>query len=509
MYKVMLVEDEEVILQGIMKIIHWEELSLQVVHKAYDGLEAIKLWEQEEVDIVISDISMPGMNGLDLLKELRSRNEYTRFIILSGYDEFDYARRAIPLDVESYILKPVDDELLTRVLKDTIRKLEELNQKKIETVDEMLLFDQFLNASMNNEESEQCLKKLELSKHWSSFTFAIVKFKSDCLKEDELRIISKYIINERKKDVLRVIITQKDEMLVISSWDSCTITSPCDYFITLQNELENRFSKLTFISVGPVLTKLQDLAKAYHQVKRTQKYIIIEGYGSCIDEAYLLNRKSSDLDYREETLYTLIVKRDKEAAVHYIEDLFINNLNIENSSVDVVYKIAVNLYITLEKIRNEFKIDQGEEKYNIADIIDKVKRAEDIASIKSIFILEVNEIIDVLHTEKTQYSPVIKQILTIVDKDYQKDMSLKTLAGKYNMNVAYLGQMFLKEVGCPFSYYLNNTRCKKGRELILNSNMKINDIANMIGYADISYFYRTFRKYYGVSPASLRELKNY
>lgn len=509
MFKVMIAEDEEIILQGIMKIINWEALNLKVVHKAYDGLEALRLWEQEAVDIVITDISMPDMDGLSLLAELRKRNEMTRFIILSGYDEFDYARRAIPLDVENYILKPVDEEMLTRVLQDTIDKLAEIGQKKRETVDDMLLFDRFLNMQLTEEELAHCIEKLELAINKSSLVFSIIKFNRETLREDELSKIAKFIAFDWKQNVIRVLFTDKDELLLLCSWDNSMGARPCDYFISLQNELENKFSQLTFVTVGSVLKNLQDLHKAYHNTKRIQKYIMIEGYGSCIDESYITKLKSADIDYREDTLYNLIVKRDKEGAVRYIEGLFINNLNALNISIDVIYKITFSLCITLQKIKDEFLICNVDMKSNIAEMIEELYHAQDVASIKRMFILEVNEIIDALHIENSQFSPVIKQVLAIVDKEYQKDMSLKTLAHKYNMNVSYLGQRFLKEVGCSFSYYLNNTRCKKGRELILNSNRRINDIANEIGYVDISYFYRTFRKCYGVSPASLREMKNY
>lgn len=117
MKKVMLVEDEELILQGIRNIIDWEALGLEVVHMAHNGKEALSLWEKEPVDLVVTDVEMPVMNGLNLLREIRGRDERVRFVILTGYDEFEYARKAIPLDVEDYILKPIDEEQLEAVAK--------------------------------------------------------------------------------------------------------------------------------------------------------------------------------------------------------------------------------------------------------------------------------------------------------------------------------------------------------------------------------------------------------
>ena len=122
MMKVMLVENEELILQGIRNILDWEALGLEVVHMAHDGQEALAMWEKEPVHIVVTDISMPVMDGLTLLRKIREKEDRVRFIILTGYDEFAYAREAIRLEVENYILKPINEEELERQLKETIRK---------------------------------------------------------------------------------------------------------------------------------------------------------------------------------------------------------------------------------------------------------------------------------------------------------------------------------------------------------------------------------------------------
>ena len=97
----------------------------------------------------------------------------------------------------------------------------------------------------------------------------------------------------------------------------------------------------------------------------------------------------------------------------------------------------------------------------------------------------------------------------MINEEYKEELSLKTLAAKYRINSSYLGQIFSKEVGVSFSEYLNKVKNTKAKELILNTNMKINNIAREVGYTDTSYFYRKFKKYYGVCPSTLREMKNY
>lgn len=129
MKTVMLVEDEDLILQGIRCIIDWEEISMEVTVMAHSGQEALELFKENPVDIVVTDVEMARMDGLELLEEIRKINSRTRGIILSGYDEFEYARTALRLDVEEYILKPVNEELLKEALIRAGSHLDELDRK--------------------------------------------------------------------------------------------------------------------------------------------------------------------------------------------------------------------------------------------------------------------------------------------------------------------------------------------------------------------------------------------
>ena len=164
--------------------------------------------------------------------------------------------------------------------------------------------------------------------------------------------------------------------------------------------------------------------------------------------------------------------------------------------------------VLLGEIKKEYKLKSGNFQ-ELTDLIETIFRAEDIHGIKTAFISEITEIIACMHEEDSQYTPVVRQIIADVQLNYREDMNLKTLAYKYHMNASYLGQIFQKEVGCSFARYLSNTKNGIAKDLILNTNMKINDIARQVGYPDTSYFYRKFKQCYGVSPASLREMKKY
>lgn len=508
MRKVMLIEDEELILQGLKNIIDWESINMKIVSIAHNGQDALSLWEKEPVDIIVTDIDMPIMDGLEFLKILRKKDKRVRCILLTGYDEFEYARKAIFLDVEDYILKPIDEQKLELILKNADKKLNEFDQKAASNIDDKTGWFQFLRGNLSKEEAKEYINILpELKENIRAYP-AIMKISLESLKEAKLTDV--LVELQKEKDKIHVIYLSTDSLLLIyfTENESENEDDICKYLSYLQNEIESIYGILTFISLGVEISNYYDLPASYNKAKKLQKYKIIEGYGSCIALSQINNRKSEDIIIDENVLRKLILKKDKEGSLNYIEDLFINNIKGE-VSIDDIYQLSLKIAMLLQSIKAEYKLNKKENVQNLTEIVDKIYNAEDLFTLKTIFISEVIEIIVYLNEDNSQYTPVVKQIMTKVQENYKEDMNLKTLAYKYNMNASYLGQIFQKEVGCSFAQYLSNIKNSVAKDLILNTNMKINDIAKEVGYPDTSYFYRKFKQCYGVSPASLREMKNY
>ncbi|XCP84139.1 response regulator [Roseburia hominis] len=506
MKKVMIVEDEEFILQGIRNILDWDSLGLEVAHMARNGQEAFEMWQQEPVDIVITDLSMPVMDGLTLLKKIRSLEESVRFIILTGYDEFEYAREAIRLEVENYILKPIDEEELKRQLCETAAKIDEMAKKKIKYIDEKAEWLHFLSGKVKREEYGLYERRLDCHLEEGSYHAAIMKWSMEGLKEKK---IADVIVGLRKAERdLRVVHLPPDSLLMILKDEESGEGQVLEYFMKVQSQIESHFNVMTFICVGPGFQRFEELPEVYKAAMKLQKYLIIEGYGSCISAGQIRDRKSEDVDINESQLRKLILKKEKEAAVDYLEDLFINNIQ-RGAAVDTLYKMAVKIAMLLQEIKKEYKLEENVRLHDMPELIETIYQADNILGLKTAFISEITEIITSMHEEDSQYTPVVRQIIAEVQRNYKEDMNLKTLAYKYHMNASYLGQIFQKEVGCSFAQYLSNTKNSIAKDLILNTNMKINDIAKEVGYPDTSYFYRKFKQCYGVSPASLREMKKY
>lgn len=504
MKKVMLVEDEELILMGLQNIIDWEALGLKVVHMARDGAEALKMWDEEPVHIVVTDISMPEMDGLTLLRKIREKEEQVRFIILTGYDEFNYAREAIRLEVENYILKPINEEELERQLRETVQKLEEMDKKKIQYIDEKTQWLHFLNGGAEKNEYDKYKKMLGITEGCSAYHGAVMKWNIKELKENK---ITDVIVELKKQEDLSIVHLPPDSLLMVLSDGKLDEAQVQEYFLELQSRIDSKFNVRTFIGIGPSFHSFEELPGVYKAAKKLQKYLIIEGYGSCISQRQIQNRKSEAISMDEAKLRKFILKKEKDAAVDYMEDLFINNMQ-KDASAGSLYQMAVKMAMMIQEIKKEYKLESSGF-HDLSELIETVFSADDILGVKTAFVSEIVEIIECLHEEDSQYTPVVRQIIAEVQSGYKEDMNLKTLAYKYHMNASYLGQIFQKEVGCSFAQYLSNTKNSIAKDLILNTNMKINDIAKQVGYPDTSYFYRKFKQCYGVSPASLREMKKY
>lgn len=507
MKKVMLVEDEELILLGLENIIDWDALDMKIVHRASNGKEALECFRKEAVDIVVTDVEMPQMDGLTFLAELRKFDEKARCIILSGYDEFEYARRAVPLDVEGYILKPIDEEKLKDALSAAARKLEHNEVKKISDVEDHLGWVRFMEGRLPAAEMEKYQALFQAIPKDQKGILAVISIDLDSMAG---RDITDVVLKIRElSEGARPVYINKGSLLVISCVrEKCTKDQVVQHFSNIQNRIEEELGIFTFMTLSSFFHNYGQLQECYRVCSHLQKYRLIDGFGSCIDEEYLKNRKTKDIAIDEMMFRKMVLKKDQEGAVNYIEDLLLNNVG-DTGSVEALFQMALRIAMLLHDIKVEYKLAKTSKLQKLSEIVGEIYQAEDLIELKMILISETIDIIKYLHTDSAQYTPVVKQLMEEIQKNHKEDMNLKTLAYKYHMNASYLGQIFQKETGCSFNQYLSNTKNSMARSLILNTNMKINDIAREVGYPDTSYFYRKFKQCYGVSPASLRNMKKY
>lgn len=506
MRKIMLIEDEELILQGLKNIVDWEAMDMQIVHMAHNGREALEQFAREPVDIIVTDINMPVMDGIAFLTQLRQSEERAKCIILTGYDEFEYARCAIRLGVVDYILKPIDEEKLVAVLLQSDRELEEYDKKREGNIDDKIGWLQFLRGMLPKEEADEYIELLPKLDSADMVYAAVMKLDIESLKRAKMTDILVELHAAGKQ--VRAIYLSADSLLLLLYGKDLDGAQAQEILAGLQDEIESKYGILSFIGIGRPFTDYRGIQNAWQEAQRLQKYQVIEGYGSCVSAQQIHGRKAEDIEFDSAALRKMILQKDQDSAQNYLEDLFINHVKKE-AAVDDLYHVCLKAAILLQEIKEEYQLLNKENMQNLTEMIDRIFKAEDLFSIRAVLMGEIVEIIYYLHEDNSQYTPVVKQIMSEVQQNYKEDMNLKTLSYKYHMNASYLGQIFQKEVGCSFAQYLSNIKNSIAKDMILNTNMRINDIAREVGYPDTSYFYRKFKQCYGVSPASLREMKKY
>ena len=506
MYSVMLVDDEKLILQGLMNIIDWEGLGLRIVETSQNGYEALEKFKKISVDIIVTDINMPRLTGLELIKEIRSINSKTKFVILTGYDEFTYAKEAIKYGVESYILKPINEEELEEALIGIVKYLNDKKQEKNKILDKNSKLIEYIEGKFNESYIYEMQDLISIEVEEKAYTVANIIIEKENNGGEHINInniIEKYTIE--KYEVLH---RYSNQTIIINSWDKNTCRNEIiKYYEEIKDHIISKLNEGVFISIGDTVFDIKNLKKSYNISNELKKYILTEGTNKCVYSEKVKIERGSSIDFKEEIecINKLIIEKNNKELEKYICNILDNKeLNPKN-----IYDFSIKVIILVDNIANEFKFNQKYGKDSLSNTIIQLSNESTRESVKAFIIREVEELVETMYINSIKYSPVVQQIISIINDKYYEELSLKTLASQYNINSSYLGQIFSKETGSSFSEYLNKTRNMKAKELILNTNMKINDISKEIGYTDTSYFYRKFKKHYGVSPSTLREMKNY
>lgn len=500
--KVMLVDDERLILEGLQAIIDWDDLGLEIACTASNGQEAVEKFKENPVDIVVTDINMPKVTGLELLKALKSINDDVKFVVLSGYDEFAYAKSAMELGVKSYLLKPVDEEELERVLKSIIDDVDSKNKKENNlTIKNSKLID-FLNSKINIDEIKEFSDVMKIG--FDGDSYMVANIISSCGRADEIMSC----IRNNIFSSFEIMPNYDGSIIIVNCLEnSISDDGIREFYEIINNVIKDELGIDTFISVGNKVSRIEDVSESYKNSIIAKKNVLVKGYGHVIFSDEIVENTNDSKSFKKEieTLNKLIIEKNRKAATDYLLSVFED----ENLSPKNIYDISIKVVILVDEVLKDFNLDNKYGSSSLSSVIVDLCNEATRENIERFLLSEVEDAIKVISDNTQVYSPVVQQVVKTINTEYKEELSLKTLATKYRINSSYLGQIFSKEVGVSFSDYLNKVKNTKAKELILNTNMKINNIAKEVGYTDTSYFYRKFKKYYGVCPSTLRDMKNY
>lgn len=518
MIRVLIVDDEPFIRQGLKLLIDWEKHGCEVMGEASNGKEAIDIVENNTVDLIITDIKMPEINGIELIKKIKESNHSNiKFIVLSGFYEFEYAKSAIKYGVKDYILKPIQKDELNHVL-------DEFQREFIKEQDHMSKIEKAKKASY-----EMSLNKLILGKADSG----TIKNLNDELKpSDYIRFIlididfAKMSIDEKNDcrlkfySKIKELLHNEEENLICELDDKKNMYSlgfiydkkflgdnvfdDREYINNLVYKLRKVIDHKFYVYVGKNVSVIEELKDSYESASMLK---IIDSDKNVIyyEDIYKESCRSEIIkkQYMDD-LINSIEENSKEKiqkSIHSFYDSFKDGLiDLEIIKINIDY-LLFNL-INIEKdINGESNKEELMGLIELLDIENIISR--DSSKNLENFSLNFAEYLNNLRKNSA------KGILSYIDKEisenYMEKLSLKSLSEKYYLNSAYLGQIFKKKYKVSFKDYLNEFRIEKAAEILKRSDEKIYEIAEKVGYSNNDYFINKFTQIKGKTPFKYRK----
>lgn len=509
MHKVLIVDDEPMIREGLQTLVDWNKYGFSVVGIASNGREAVEKHAALGPDLILIDIRMPGMDGLQAIEEIRKSDTVCHFLILSGYAEFNYAKQAIVHNVDGYILKPIDEDELESYVERIETQLKKKSEQQLNTEQTtVLLREELLQrlASGNNDVS------LADSQELHSLLGAPAKYYQLLLIEFYSREHS-LTMNATLKKKLVDIIEQKQLGWVFSAEPYVGVLLK-DYLLQngsreqMKQWIEEccgtrvRFSAAASEPVNDPL-ELQNWSMAVHGMLKQRfmlqgQQIHIASLDAFAKQEETEQSEELSIDSLAQKLYYMLDVGSKEGVEKVLNEaseqicahdsseqfvksswaqlltLVLNKAAISNPQVSVQDNLTMITALYLAHHYNEM-IDQLQER--MTDIAVKIGKSDSLS--------------------------VMKQMTNFIERHYNENIKLETLADLFNYNSGYLGKMFKNFTGEHFNTYLDQVRIQHAIEL-LQEGLKVHQVSERVGYANVDYFHSKFKKYKGVSPSSFK-----
>lgn len=491
MYKLYLLDDEPFILEGLKYIIDWEEYGFDVVGTSSNGEDGFNFIKNEDVDLIITDIMMPKMTGLELISNLKKINHNAKFIVLSAFQEFQYAKEAISMGAENYLTKPIDEDELIQTIEGVKKKIEKI---KLEKVDTKIFKNDLILKLICNKNKDGVLDRLRLegvNLNYKNLCVVILEFA-------EGGNINNNILNHIDNLNYEYCVNLQNQILIIMDKESINK----DTLRNLKDDLSSITNEQIYISRGKYVDSIDNLNCSYQSAKDIHEYKLVYPNISWIREYKEKSYNLENIDYIDfNHLKKLLLNKDNKESLNYIESIFSKLKKDENLTVKQIKTKSIEVFLNVYNYFNDSKIIKGLDLY-----LEKVINSVNLDQIQ----LELNNMIkhrqSKLEETDDSISPIILKLLRNIEENYSKDLNLKEISETYNINSIYLGQLFQKETGILFSDYLNNFRVNKAKNLLVETSLKAAEIGELVGYANKNYFYRKFKDIVGITPSEWRKI---
>lgn len=531
MYKIMLADDEGIVIDSLRFIIEKEFGQACQIESAKTGRNVIELAEHFRPDIAFMDIQMPGINGIEAMREIRQNNANTIFIVMSAYDKFDYAKEAINLGVLEYLNKPVEKNKITEVLRRAMsivdrererRSRDLLIKEKMETVVPIiesgliysLLFQEYFEEDVDNFKNlleitdDYCYMgvlvfgETQEGNHMTNAIGTSVRVQNHY---NEVREIVKGYF----KCITGSVMANKIAVLIPSSKEKTDYNERIvliDKAREMVRKLRSRMDISFRMGFGHIGV-MRDAMKSYNEALRA----LIQSDGSVVhvddipigcdyEENYPIETEREIFEYTRKGN----VEQQRLAVNRYF-DLMLENYG--DCESDIKLKV-LEFVLRAEKISYEgsTKIYHFRSRQDYLPAIMEI--GNDWELLRGWFLDKMDAAVrDIANNQETQLNGVVAKAKAYINANFHKEISLDDVSREVDVSPYYFSKIFKEETGENFIEYVTGIRMEKAKELLESSTLSMKEICAQIGYADPNYFSRTFKKNVGLTPTEYKEGK--
>lgn len=531
--RTIIIDDEPIIRQGIVHKVKRTGMPITICGEASDGIAGIELVRSIQPQLVITDIQMPGKNGLTFIREVKESFPETEFIVISGYDDFEFAKQAMRYGVKHYLLKPLEDEQLQESLSEIIERLEKEGAK----ANVMAKLQMLAESSREQERQRELTRFIQQGEPASSFEELIQLEQSSRLftvvvLQVKPFTLPHYSFGAGEEELLyyavKNIIAERFEW---AGMNGLLIHHAVDlnefvYMVGLQREDEasqvtivleeiiygiNKYLKLNMVAaIGAPVAKFQSIPTSYREARQLSRNAILHGSNRIYDRsrsaASNQNRKSIISEEDERTLFEWL--RSWEAdKIHRWTERRIGAIVQDPDSVYMQLEwFCVDLYLLYHKYLLSVP---GSTEWMIGEMDDLQQWLEQLMDWRDV-VVQMKRMTDniIAHHSQTDSlvgKDIMEAIKAYIDAQYREHISLQSIAERFFIHPNYFSKRFKEKFGISFVDYITGIRMKQAAFLLLNSELKVHQIAERVGCEDAAYFSSVFRKTYGVTPKQYRD----
>jgi Response regulator containing CheY-like receiver domain and AraC-type DNA-binding domain len=521
--KAFIVDDEQGIVTGLKKIIARYIPECEIIGTANNGLEGVALIQEKKPDIVLTDIRMPHADGLDMIRKLKEQGTQTKFIILSGYADFEYARKGMQLGVQFYLNKPVEEEDLRDCMykvmkaieaeKANIREMEDLKQEVYIRIQESALRDIIDIGSENTVYVEELLRLASISIKENYFVCAILEFENtlgsikDFSLEPVLNLIDQAL--SEYQTVYRFRYAGDHIAIIVANRSVIEYKQLVASFKNIKDMLYRELKLSLTIGIGTVHEKARGISQSFEEARHALSYKLIKGMDVMIAYPEIVNFSNTRGSIPEEMIFRLetgMDNMDEAECVRVIHEIF-RHLEGERGMSPINLQLQC-MNILLSSVRK--MSFQQLQQINILGR--NILSLEGISRFRTLERLEewMVHVIQGIITYKLEHkipkkTDIITEIKVYVSEHYNEQISLAELSTRFFINPYYLSQLFKQKTGETYLNFLAQVRINKSKELLEKTDLKVYEICQLVGYSDTQHFSRLFEKLVGCKPSEYRK----